>query len=192
MYRTCPGQFVGFWGCTRLFMGNSAWEYPSRPSSSSQSLPSRPNSSSMGRSATKSVARVYCDVNNRLGSSWYEYGTISQSLAVVVSLHFTVVSKDNLQVQWGSQDHYEIVRKVGRGKYSEVSQILVTWQMLLKYSVGLRGCKRRHGGEVHYQSFEARQEEENKTRNQNFAKPSWRTECCCTIGRCPRPNIEDS
>ncbi|KAG6869169.1 hypothetical protein C0993_012268 [Termitomyces sp. T159_Od127] len=24
-------------------------------------------------------------------------------------------------VQWGSQDHYEIVRKVGRGKYSEVS-----------------------------------------------------------------------
>lgn len=27
---------------------------------------------------------------------------------------------DILQVQWGSQDHYEIVRKVGRGKYSEV------------------------------------------------------------------------
>ena len=43
----------------------------------SKSYPSRPNSSSMGRSATKSVARVYCDVNNRLGSSWYEYGTIS-------------------------------------------------------------------------------------------------------------------
>ncbi|KAG9223083.1 hypothetical protein CCMSSC00406_0000228 [Pleurotus cornucopiae] len=54
----------------------------------------------MGRSSTKSVARVYCDVNSRLGPSWYEY--------------------DNLQVQWGSQDHYEIVRKVGRGKYSEV------------------------------------------------------------------------
>ena len=29
--------------------------------------------------------------------------------------------KDNLVVQWGSQDNYEIVRKVGRGKYSEVS-----------------------------------------------------------------------
>jgi casein kinase II subunit alpha len=28
-------------------------------------------------------------------------------------------------VQWGSQDQYEIVRKVGRGKYSEVSQILL-------------------------------------------------------------------
>jgi hypothetical protein len=29
--------------------------------------------------------------------------------------------KDNLTVQWGVQDHYEIVRKVGRGKYSEAS-----------------------------------------------------------------------
>lgn len=27
---------------------------------------------------------------------------------------------DNLSVLWGTQDHYEIVRKVGRGKYSEV------------------------------------------------------------------------
>ncbi|KAJ3512332.1 hypothetical protein NMY22_g15366 [Coprinellus aureogranulatus] len=43
----------------------------------------------MGRSQTKSVARVYADVNARLGPSWHEY--------------------DNLQVQWGSQDHYEIV-----------------------------------------------------------------------------------
>jgi casein kinase II subunit alpha len=54
----------------------------------------------MSRSSTKSVARVYRDVNSHLGPSWYEY--------------------DNLQVQWGSQDHYEIGRKVGRGKYSDV------------------------------------------------------------------------
>ncbi|KAF7725016.1 Casein kinase II subunit alpha [Apophysomyces ossiformis] len=27
---------------------------------------------------------------------------------------------DDLQVQWGLQDNYEIIRKVGRGKYSEV------------------------------------------------------------------------
>ena len=27
---------------------------------------------------------------------------------------------DNLVVQWGTQDNYEILRKVGRGKYSEV------------------------------------------------------------------------
>jgi len=60
------------------------------PSKTSEYLPS----------ATPSVARVYPDVNARLGPSWHDY--------------------DNLQVQWGSQDHYEIVRKVGRGKYSEV------------------------------------------------------------------------
>ncbi|KAF7785076.1 hypothetical protein Agabi119p4_1241 [Agaricus bisporus var. burnettii] len=51
--------------------------------------------------AFKSVARVYADANAKLGLSWHEY--------------------DNVQVQWGSKDHYEIVRKVGRGKYSEAS-----------------------------------------------------------------------
>ncbi|KIJ21521.1 hypothetical protein PAXINDRAFT_164999 [Paxillus involutus ATCC 200175] len=54
----------------------------------------------MVRPPTKSVARIYRDVNAQFGPAWHEY--------------------DNLQVQWGSQDHYEIVRKVGRGKYSEV------------------------------------------------------------------------
>ena len=71
----------------------------------------------MGRSA-KSVARVYADVNARFGASWYEYGTIA---TITTLLLFTAAFADNLQVQWGSQDHYEIVRKVGRGKYSEVS-----------------------------------------------------------------------
>jgi casein kinase II subunit alpha len=72
----------------------------------------------MGRSSTKSVARVYADVNARLGSSWHEYGQL-----VVSAFHARPTERgdtDNLQVQWGSQDHYEIVRKVGRGKYSEV------------------------------------------------------------------------
>jgi len=54
----------------------------------------------MGRNGAVSVSRVYADVNERLGSQWYEY--------------------DNLIVSWGAQEHYEIVRKVGRGKYSEV------------------------------------------------------------------------
>jgi hypothetical protein len=38
----------------------------------------------------------------------------------------TVSRKDNLQVQWGSQEHYEIVRKVGRGKYSEVRVFIIS------------------------------------------------------------------
>jgi len=33
--------------------------------------------------------------------------------------------QDTLQVQWGQQDHYEIVRKVGRGKYSEVCVTMI-------------------------------------------------------------------
>ncbi|KAG8908538.1 Casein kinase II subunit alpha [Tulasnella sp. 403] len=49
---------------------------------------------------SKSIARVYPYVNEKLGPTWWDY--------------------DNLQVQWGTQDNYEIVRKVGRGKYSEV------------------------------------------------------------------------
>ena len=27
---------------------------------------------------------------------------------------------DNISIQWGDQEKYEVVRKVGRGKYSEV------------------------------------------------------------------------
>lgn len=40
---------------------------------------SRNQITSMGRSTTKSVARVYADVNGRLGASWYEYGALSLS-----------------------------------------------------------------------------------------------------------------
>ncbi|EIN05394.1 Pkinase-domain-containing protein [Punctularia strigosozonata HHB-11173 SS5] len=54
-----------------------------------------------GRSSViKSVSKVYADVNSRLGPLWYEY--------------------DSTQVQWGTQDRYEILKKVGHGKYSEV------------------------------------------------------------------------
>ena len=38
--------------------------------------------SHMGRATTKSVARVYADVNSKLGSSWYEYGRVKS-----LSLH---------------------------------------------------------------------------------------------------------
>ncbi|KAI9312577.1 Pkinase-domain-containing protein [Dichotomocladium elegans] len=47
-----------------------------------------------------SVARCYADVNSKMPPSYWDY--------------------DNVQVQWGQQDKYEIIRKVGRGKYSEV------------------------------------------------------------------------
>ena len=70
---------------------------------------------------------MYPGVNEKLGRSWWDYGEnlarhalspISASLPLVKSLLITSIP-DNLVVQWGIQDSYEIVRKVGRGKYSE-------------------------------------------------------------------------
>ncbi|XP_038716693.1 casein kinase II subunit alpha-2 isoform X2 [Tripterygium wilfordii] len=47
-----------------------------------------------------SRARVYADVNVHRPREYWDY--------------------ESLTVQWGDQDDYEVVRKVGRGKYSEV------------------------------------------------------------------------
>ncbi|BAS86517.1 Os03g0762000 [Oryza sativa Japonica Group] len=47
-----------------------------------------------------SKARVYADVNVLRPKEYWDY--------------------EALTVQWGEQDDYEVVRKVGRGKYSEV------------------------------------------------------------------------
>lgn len=46
------------------------------------------------------VARVYADVNDRMHPSYWDY--------------------DKLVLKWGQQDNYEIIKKIGRGKYSEV------------------------------------------------------------------------
>ena len=47
-----------------------------------------------------SRARVYADVNVHRPREYWDY--------------------ENLQVTWGDQDDYEVVKKIGRGKYSEV------------------------------------------------------------------------
>merc|ERR1712032_1049599 len=47
-----------------------------------------------------SRARVYPDVNRNRPQEYWDY--------------------EALQIQWGDQDDYEVLRKVGRGKYSEV------------------------------------------------------------------------
>jgi casein kinase II subunit alpha len=53
-----------------------------------------------------SIARVYADVNSKQPTEYWDY--------------------DNFNPVWGSQDNYEIVRKIGRGKYSEVFEGIVS------------------------------------------------------------------
>ena len=52
------------------------------------------------RAATPSKARVYAEANDEKLREYWDYEALS--------------------VQWGEQDDYEVVRKLGRGKYSEV------------------------------------------------------------------------
>ena len=52
----------------------------------------------------KSRARVYADINARRPAEYSDY--------------------ESYIVQWGSQEPYEIVSKVGRGKYSEVFEAI--------------------------------------------------------------------
>ena len=47
------------------------------------------------------MSRVYADVNVRRPREYWDY--------------------ESLVVNWGDQSDYQVVRKVGRGKYSEVS-----------------------------------------------------------------------
>ena len=57
-------------------------------------------SKAIRRDAVVSKARVYTDVNVNRPREYWDY--------------------EALTVNWGEQDDYEVVRKVGRGKYSEV------------------------------------------------------------------------
>lgn len=47
-----------------------------------------------------SIAREYCDVNNHQPRSYWDY--------------------ESLSIDWSTPFDYEIIRKIGRGKYSEV------------------------------------------------------------------------
>ena len=52
------------------------------------------------RRSAMSVARVYADVNSTRPPSYWDY--------------------EKMEIQWRSQEDYEVIRKIGRGKYSEV------------------------------------------------------------------------
>lgn len=59
-----------------------------------------PNMAVNSTSGATSVARVYADVNANMPRSYWDY--------------------DSVNISWGVLENYEVVRKIGRGKYSEV------------------------------------------------------------------------
>lgn len=66
-----------------------------------------PKSSSSSPLRTMSVpsrARIYADVNTHKPREYWEY--------------------ESYIVDWGQQDDYQLVRKLGRGKYSEVFEAI--------------------------------------------------------------------
>lgn len=54
----------------------------------------------------KTIARTYAHVNNENPKSYWDY--------------------DNFTLNWKSKDNYELVQKLGRGKYSEVFEAIDT------------------------------------------------------------------
>merc|ERR1711939_634693 len=102
---------------------------PSPPLILRSALPGRP----------AAMARVYADVNQQMPRSYWDY--------------------DSVNITWGVLENYEVVRKIGRGKYSEVFQGINV--------INYQEC---------YQGAEAGQEEEDKERNQDLAEPLRRTE----------------
>jgi hypothetical protein len=88
---------------------------PSAPSSSAR--PTAPKASTLPAAATaqrppaamaamggsgtsQSIARVYAEVNANMPRAYWDY--------------------DSVNISWGVLENYEVVRKIGRGKYSEV------------------------------------------------------------------------
>lgn len=60
-----------------------------------------PTGSRKKRRAATSVARVYADVNAQRPPAYSDY--------------------EKMEIEWSrNQDDYEVIRKIGRGKYSEV------------------------------------------------------------------------
>lgn len=67
------------------------------------------------------VSKVYANVNDSMPKSYWDYGKYIQPIFLLLpTTNITHVSLENFVIQFNSQENYEIVRKIGHGKYSEV------------------------------------------------------------------------
>ncbi len=69
-----------------------------------------------------SVARVYADFNEKMPKKYWDYGMflIIYKYPLIFSSSIINFELENVNIRWGRQESYEIIRKIGRGKYSEV------------------------------------------------------------------------
>ncbi|PKU79722.1 casein kinase II subunit alpha-like [Dendrobium catenatum] len=90
-----PNLTLAFSGLHRI-----SGEKPRRPSATTAEALAHRIGKAVRRPGAASKARVYADVNVARPKEYWDYESVT--------------------VQWGDQEEYEVVRKVGRGKYSEV------------------------------------------------------------------------
>lgn len=100
--------------CLRLFPANlrllpppldrvtntTALAVPQTVAASSPTVTAKLAAKMTTNSSGASIARVYADVNANMPRSYWDY--------------------DSVNISWGVLENYEVVRKIGRGKYSEV------------------------------------------------------------------------
>mmetsp|Transcript_30743 Transcript_30743/g.63993 ORF Transcript_30743/g.63993 Transcript_30743/m.63993 type:complete len:102 (-) Transcript_30743:1076-1381(-) len=94
-----------------------------------------------------SRARVYADVNVHRPRDYWDY--------------------EALTVNWGDQEDYEVIRKIGRGKYSEVFE----------------GVNVGNNSKCVIKILKPVKKKKNQTRNQNLAKHVWGNEHHSVVGR---------
>lgn len=102
-----------------------------------------------------SRARVYADVNVKRPREYWDY--------------------ENLTITWGDQENYEVIRKIGRGKYSEVFD----------------GINVVSGERCVVKILKPVKKKKNQTRDQDPAEPVWRPQRHPAAGHRARPVFQN-
>lgn len=70
------------------------------------------------------MSRVYADINSRFGPGWYDYGECrdkrSKSIGEINEGNLGHSILERTHIDWNVPDNYEILHRVGGGRYSEV------------------------------------------------------------------------